>query len=206
MFTGIITAIGRVLQRMEAGDTQWRIACPWPPEALQTGESIACSGVCLTVTDAGTTEAGEHWFAVETSAETLACTTLGQWQPGTEVNLERALAVGDRLGGHYVTGHVDGLATLQRITPEGDSHRLWLQAPRELARYIARKGSVTLDGVSLTVNEVEGMGFGVNIIPHTWQHTTLQQRKVGDVLNLEMDILARYVERLHSEQRDAGDI
>lgn len=192
MFTGIITAIG-IVERLDdaRGDTRFVMAASRDLPGLQMGASIACSGVCLTVVE----HAGRE-FAVDVSAETLSKTTLGDWLPGSRVNLERALKIGDELGGHIVSGHVDGLATLAHVEIEGDSHRLTFSAPKNLMRFIAPKGSVTLDGVSLTVNEVGESGFGVNIIPHTWIHTTLGDRKRGDHVNLEVDMLARYVARL----------
>ena len=197
MFTGIITAVGMVRRMTHQGDVRLEITCPWPPEALEAGESIACSGVCLTVVEKGGDAGGDYWFAADASRETLDCTTLGSWQGGSRVNLERALAVGERLGGHIVSGHVDGVAVLESIVPEGASHRLEFSVPKALAKYIAAKGSVTLDGISLTVNQVSGVRFGVNIIPHSWENTTLRDLKPGDGVNLEVDVLARYIERLH---------
>lgn len=164
---------------------------------VEIGASIACSGCCLTVVDRAVQE-----FAADVSAETLLKTMIGQWKPGTRVNLERALCAGDELGGHLVSGHVDSLAKIESITVEGDSHRLKISVPLPLSRYIASKGSVALDGISLTVNEVEGSVFGVNIIPHTWIHTTLGERKPGDFLHLEVDILARYVARMMDSLRE----
>lgn len=192
MFTGIITAIG-IVERLDdaRGDTRFVMVANRDLPGLQMGASIACSGVCLTVVE----HVGRE-FAVDVSAETLSKTTLGDWLPGSRVNLERALKVGDELGGHIVSGHVDGLATLTHVEIDGDSHRLTFSAPKNLMRFIAPKGSVTLDGISLTVNEVGESGFGVNIIPHTWIHTTLGDRQRGDTVNLEVDMLARYVARL----------
>lgn len=204
MFTGIITDIGRVLTVEERGDTRMVIATTFQPDSIAMGASIACGGACLTVVDKGTGgenignvggEAG-HWFAVDVSGETLSKTTLGGWKAGTEINLERALAFGDELGGHLVTGHVDGLATLVSIKPEGDSHRITIEVPEGLEGFVAQKGSICLDGVSLTVNEVEGRRFGVNLIPHTWDNTTFRNRREGDRLNMEVDLMARYVARL----------
>ncbi|MEQ8370055.1 MAG: riboflavin synthase, partial [Alphaproteobacteria bacterium] len=174
MFTGIITDVGRVLSVSTAGDTRFVIATRYDTPAIALGASIACSGACLTVVDRGRDGAGDLacWFAVEASAETLACTTLGGWRPGTPVNLERALAMGDELGGHLVAGHVDGVAELLSAEPDGDSRRLTVAVPPDLAAYIAAKGSVTLDGVSLTVNRVGDGRFTVNIIPHTQSQTT----------------------------------
>jgi riboflavin synthase len=167
------------------------IATAYPVDEIALGASIACSGPCLTVV---AIEPGV--FTVEASAETLARTTLGEWTEGTPVNLERALRLGDELGGHLVSGHVDGVAQLVERRPEGDSIRFTIEAPAELARYIAPKGSVALDGVSLTVNEVEGGRFGVNIIPYTLAHTSLGEARSGQRLNLEIDTIARYVARL----------
>jgi riboflavin synthase len=191
MFTGIITDVGRVRSIETNGDTRLVIETAYDTREIDIGASIACAGPCLTVTDKG-----EGWFAVDASAETLSKTTLGDWAEGTRVNLERALKVGDEMGGHIVTGHVDGIAVVISVTPEGDSQRFVLEAPKEYARYVAPKGSVTLDGVSLTVNEVDGNQFGVNIIPHTQAATTFGDLKPGDRVNFEIDVLARYVDRL----------
>lgn len=191
MFTGIVTDLGRVRSIRNEGDTRIEIATAYDTAAIPIGASIACSGVCLTVIDRA---AG--WFAVQASAETLSCTTLGDWREGTPVNLERALRLGDELGGHLVSGHVDGVGTILSITPEGDSRRFLFDAPAALARFIAPKGSVAIDGISLTVNEVSSSRFGVNIIPHTWTVTNLGAARPGDRVNLEIDLLARYVARL----------
>jgi riboflavin synthase len=191
MFTGIITDVGRVRSIQTNGDTRLVIETAYDTSEIDIGASIACAGPCLTVTDKD-----DGWFAVDASAETLSKTTLGDWVEGTRVNLERALKVGDEMGGHIVTGHVDGIATVISVTPEGDSRRFVLEAPKEYARYVASKGSVTLDGVSLTVNEVDGSQFGVNIIPHTQAATTFGNLKPGDRVNFEIDVLARYVDRL----------
>jgi riboflavin synthase len=190
MFTGIITDIGRV-RAVIPGDTRFEIETGLPLGDVALGASIACSGACLTVI-----ERSETWFAVEASAETLGITTLGRWRPGTPVNLERALRVGEELGGHIVSGHVDGIATIVGRVPEGDSLRFDFEVPERLERFIASKGSVALDGVSLTVNQVEGRRFGVNIIAHTQSWTTFGSATVGDPVNLEIDMLARYVARL----------
>jgi riboflavin synthase len=199
MFTGIVTDIGRILALEDRGDLRARIACRYPAESIALGASIACDGICLTVVDRGT-NAGRPWFAVDVSAETLARTNIrvapSAWTPGRAVNLERALRVGDELGGHIVAGHVDGLAEVAAIGEEGDSTRITFHAPPELARFIAPKGSVALNGVSLTVNEVDGGRFGVNVIPHTKAVTTWGEVRVGDRANLEIDTLARYVARL----------
>ena len=196
MFTGIITAIGTVSSIETDGDWQFVIKTPWDCDGIDLGASIACSGVCLTVT-----ETGANWFKVAASKETLDLTTLSDWQVGTSINLERALAMGDELGGHIVSGHVDGLAQLLSVTPENNSHRLVLRAPEALAGFIAAKGSVTLDGVSLTVNAVEGTSFHINLISHSWENTTLSLRKPHDKINLEIDMLARYVARLLDHQK-----
>ena len=193
MFTGIITAIGQIEELKDTGDRWLKITTPWACDKIDLGASIACSGVCLTVV-----ERADNWFAVEVSAESLSRTTIGGWQKGSQINLERALRLGDELGGHIVSGHVDGLASIEAITPIGDSHKLNIRVPEDVSKFIAKKGSVTLDGVSLTVNEVEGSCFAVNIIDHTWTHTTLGHATIGQQLNLEIDMLARYVSRLIS--------
>ncbi len=193
MFTGIITDLGRV-RSLEGGrgrETRLVIETRYDTAEIAIGASIACSGACLTVV-----EKGPGWFAVDVSAETLSRTSLGTWREGTAVNLERALKMGDELGGHLVLGHVDGVARLVSATPEGESRRLKIGAPAPLRRFIAEKGSVALDGVSLTVNEVGPSSFGVNIIPHTLRETSLGAARPGDYLNLEIDLLARYVARL----------
>ena len=193
MFTGIITAIGQIGELKDAGDRWLKVTTPWACDKIDLGASIACSGVCLTVV-----ERADNWFAVEVSAESLSRTTIGGWQKGNQINLERALRLCDELGGHIVSGHVDGLASIEAITPIGDSHKLDIRVPEDVSKFIAEKGSVTLDGVSLTVNEVEGSCFAVNIIDHTWTHTTLGHATIGQQLNLEIDMLARYVSRLIS--------
>lgn len=195
MFTGIITDTGEIVALERSGDDSYlRIKTRYDTGGIAIGASIACSGICLTVT-----ETGADWFAVMASAETAGITNLANWQVGTCINLERALKMGDELGGHIVSGHVDGLAKLESAQTIGESYKLTLSASPELARYIARKGSVALDGISLTVNAVDDAHFCVNIIPHTWQHTTLSQRKAGDRLNLEVDLFARYLERLQKK-------
>ena len=194
MFTGIVTDIGRVAALRRGGDLHLRIATRYDLATIDVGASIACDGVCLTVTGTGRDPA--PWFSVDVSGETLAKTTAGRWAEGTRLNLERALRVGDELGGHIVSGHVDGLAELVELRDEGDSTRMVFDAPRDLARFIARKGSVALNGTSLTVNEVEGTRFGVNVIPHTKEVTTWGRAAVGDRVNLEIDTMARYVARL----------
>ncbi len=204
MFTGIIREVGTVLSRREAGDSYLRIACRRPAETIEPGASINCNGICLTVLEAGregARDGGQSWFEVSASAETKARTTLGDWREGSRVNLEPALRVGDELGGHILSGHVDGIGEVTGVRPEGDSHRLTIRAPEALARFIAEKGSIAVDGISLTVNEVRdgesGASFGVNIIPHTWQVTSLSGAAPKTRVNLEIDLLARYVARLH---------
>ena len=194
MFTGIVTDVGTVRHLEDRGDRHVVIATQYDVGRIDVGASIACSGICMTVIDKG--NAKDRWFAVTASGETLSRTTLGTWQTGGRVNLERPMHVGDELGGHIVTGHIDGVAEIVRVTPEGESTRLTLQSPVALAHFIAPKGSVALDGVSLTVNEVDGARFGVNIIPHTFEVTTFGRVKPGDHVNLEVDLLARYVARL----------
>lgn len=194
MFTGIVTDIGEIIAREARGDTRLRIATGYDIAGIDIGASIACSGVCLTVVALGTDP--RPWFEVEFSAETASKTTASGWGVGTALNLERALKVGDELGGHIVSGHVDGVADVISATPDGDSTRYRFRAPDALARFIAPKGSVALDGTSLTVNEVDGAEFGVNIIPHTKSVTTWGSIGAGDAVNLEIDTLARYVARL----------
>ncbi|MCB1407458.1 MAG: riboflavin synthase, partial [Rhodobacteraceae bacterium] len=193
MFTGIITDIGRILALEERGDLRARIATGYDVEGVDIGASIACDGVCLTVVALG--RKPENWFDVDISAESVSKTNIGGWAPGKRINLERALKVGDELGGHIVSGHVDGVAEIVAVRNEGDSTRLTFRAPEGLARFIAPKGSVALNGTSLTVNEVDGAMFGVNLIPHTQEVTTWGEAQVGDRVNLEIDTLARYVAR-----------
>ncbi|MDP1669871.1 riboflavin synthase [Phaeovulum sp.] len=194
MFTGIITDMGTVLAVEHRGDVRARIGTAYKASGIEIGASIACDGVCLTVVGKG--ERPQSWFDVDISAETLSRTNLGLWVPGRRVNLERALRVGDELGGHIVSGHVDGLAEIIALRPEGDSTRITLRAPAALAGYIASKGSVALNGASLTVNDVAGTDFGINLIPHTRTVTTWGRAALGDRVNLEIDTLARYVARL----------
>ena len=196
MFTGIVTDVGTVRSAEQRGDLRLVIETSYDLDTIDLGASIACSGVCLTVVDKG-----KDWFAVDVSGETLGKTAAGHWREGGRLNLERALRLGDELGGHIVTGHVDAVAEVVGTCPEGDSTRIGIRVPRELAPMIAPKGSVTLDGVSLTVNEVRdaedgNTHFAVNIIPHTAQHTTLGQLWVGQQLNVEIDVLARYIGRM----------
>ncbi len=196
MFTGIITDRGRIANREDRGDTRFIIETAYAVEGIDLGASIACSGCCLTVVETGRTVTGQGWFAVEASTETLSKTTLTGWSEGTELNLERALRLGDELGGHFVLGHVDGVAEITARVPEGDSLRFTFCPPAEFMKYLAPKGSVVLDGVSLTVNEVGVETFGVNIIPHTATETGFGTAQPGDRVNLEVDALARYVARL----------
>jgi riboflavin synthase len=197
MFTGIVTDIGEVTAvEPRAQDlARLTIACSYDPDTIDIGASIACSGVCLTAAARGKGRKGA-WFAADAAAETLRVTTVGRWQPRTRINLERALKVGGELGGHVVSGHVDGLAVVITREDLTDMARITFRVPAELARFIARKGSVALDGVSLTVNEVMGDIFSVMIIPHTLAMTTLQALGVGDEVNLEVDLMARYAARL----------
>ena len=192
MFTGIVSGIGTLLERQ---GSRFLIAAPYKPKSLEKGASVACDGCCLTLVDLDKAKGGAA-LAVDVSNETLAHTTLRTWQTGQKVNLERALALGEELGGHMVTGHVDGCAKILARDKDGDSVRFVLEAPKALAGLIAPKGSIALNGVSLTVNEVDGERFGVNIIPYTLAHTTWEDRKPGDLVNLEVDLLARYVARL----------
>ena len=191
MFTGIVTDLGRVRAISKTGDTRFDFATGYDTAEIAIGASIACSGPCLTVVDKG-----RGWFAVEASAETLARTTLGGWTVDAPVNFERALRIGEELGGHIVSGHVDGVATVVETRAEGDSTRFVFAPPEGFARYVVPKGSIALDGVSLTVNEVDETGFGVNIISHTRRHTTFGGLAEGDRVNFEVDTIARYVDRL----------
>ena len=195
MFTGIITDIGTIRSAEQRGDLRLVIGCGYDMAGVAIGASIACAGVCLTVV-----EKGPDWFAVDLSAETVSRTALGAWTTDSPLNLERALKVGDELGGHIVTGHVDGLGEVVDITAEGDSHRVMIRVPHDLAAYVAPKGSITVDGVSLTVNQVEdkpeGTVFGLNLIPHTWYVTTLNRLTDGKQVHLEIDVLARYLARM----------
>ncbi len=194
MFTGIVTDMGEVIRLEKQGDLRARIATAYPVAGISIGASIACEGCCLTVIATGTTPRG--WFDVQISAESVARTNIGGWDLGQKVNLERALKVGDELGGHIVSGHIDGVAEIVAMRDEGDSTRFTFRAPEALAGFIAPKGSVALNGTSLTVNEVKGAEFGVNIIPHTKSVTTWGQARTGDKVNIEIDTLARYVARL----------
>jgi riboflavin synthase len=196
MFTGIVTDVGTVRSAEQRGDLRLAIATSYDPSSIELGASIACSGVCLTVVDRGA-----DWFAVDVSAETASRTAADHWREGARVNLERSLRLGEELGGHIVTGHVDAVAEVIGVCADGDSTRVGLRVARALARMIAVKGSITLDGVSLTVNEVREVDdsnsdFAVNIIPHTAQHTTLGKLEPGQQLNVEVDVLARYIDRM----------
>jgi riboflavin synthase len=195
MFTGIVTDVGEVRALTRMGDLRARIATRYDTATIEIGASIACDGVCLTAT-----ALGEDWFEVDISAETVSKTNIGDWAEGRRINLERALKVGDELGGHIVSGHVDGVAEVVGLRDEGDSTRITFRAPDALARFIAPKGSVALNGTSLTVNEVDGVEFGVNLIPHTKTVTNWGSVAVGDRINLEIDTLARYVARLQDWQ------
>jgi riboflavin synthase len=202
MFTGIVTAIGTIREATKKGDLHAVIACPWDPAGIAIGASIACSGTCLTVVERGGS-AGDAWFAVDISGETLARTVPGRWVAGGRLNLEPALRLGDELGGHIVTGHVDGVGEIVGICPEGDSRRVGIAAPSALAPYLAPKGSITVDGVSLTVNDVADQAdgtchFALNLIPHTAEVTTLGDLAPGAKVNLEIDVLARYLQRMQN--------
>lgn len=200
MFTGIITDIGTIEAVEQRGDLRARIATGYDTDTIEMGASIACSGVCLTVV-----QKGPGWFAVDISAESVSRTPSGRWDAGQRLNLERALKVGDELGGHIVTGHVDGIGTVVASEPEGDSRRVAISVPDALAPHLAPKGSITVDGVSLTVNNVddraEGTVFGVNIIPHTTKITTLADLAPGKALNLEIDVLSRYLVRMQDYKK-----
>ncbi|MES1974633.1 MAG: riboflavin synthase [Pseudomonadota bacterium] len=200
MFTGIITDIGTI-ERVEAlADTRVVIRTAYDTTTIDLGASIACSGVCLTVIDKSAGGPGPNWFAVDVSGETISRTARGQWTQGRKLNLERALRLGEELGGHIVTGHVDGIGTVESVIEEGGSHRVRIAAGPEIAPFVAPKGSITIDGVSLTVNEVGdgpgGVSIGVNIIPHTAAVTTFGSLAAGDPVNIEIDVLARYLQRM----------
>ena len=199
MFTGIVSNIGTIETVEVRGDTRVRIATAYDPETIDLGASIACSGVCLTVVDKGH-DGGRGWFDIQASGETIARTARDQWTQGRRLNLERAMKLGDELGGHIVTGHVDGIADVLDVTPDGESHRIGFAVPAALAPFIAPKGSITIDGVSLTVNGVEDDGettrFWVNLIPHTQAVTTIGALAAGHAVNVEVDVLARYLQRM----------
>lgn len=204
MFTGIITDIGTITNVAVDGDTRITVQTAYDSATISLGASISCSGVCLTVIDKGIDRgisAGQHWFAADVSGETISRTAQGQWTLGRRLNLERALKIGDELGGHIVTGHVDGIGEVVRIALEGGSHRVDIRATADIAPYLAPKGSITVDGVSLTVNSVSDAAdgstvFGLNIIPHTWAVTAFGDMAVGNAVNLEIDVLARYLARM----------
>lgn len=207
MFTGIVTEVGNILAIEDKGDRRVTISCAMDPAKIAIGASIACSGVCLTVVDKGGV-AGEGWFAVDVSGETVSCTAGEQWTVGAPLNLEPALKLGDELGGHIVTGHVDGVGEVVGVCPEGASLKFGISAPKDLAPYLAAKGSITVNGVSLTVNEVADQPdgschFALNIIPHTAQVTTLGTLTPGRQVNLEIDVLARYLKRMQSLAQQA---
>ena len=200
MFTGIVTDVGRIRSLEQRGDTRVVIETAYDIAHVDLGASIACSGVCLTVVDKGVDEGGADWYAVDVSAETLARTAPAQWQQGARLNLERAMKLGDELGGHIVTGHVDGVGEVLGVCPEGDSRRIGIQVPPALGPFLAPKGSITIDGVSLTVNEVadreDATHFSVNLISHTQAVTTLGGLAQGTAVNIEIDVLARYLQRM----------
>ena len=199
MFTGIITGLGSIaaMNRKPDGGARLHIDTPWDCTQIPVGASIACSGICLTLVDAS-----DNQFVVDASDETIDVTTMAHWSEGARINLERALALGDELGGHMVSGHVDGKAVVTRIEQEGDSYLLAFVVPDHLAPFIAAKGSVALDGISLTVNRVNGTEFEIMVIPHTWAHTTLADADIGTEINLEVDMLARYVARMTEFKND----
>ncbi|MDP3905581.1 riboflavin synthase [Novosphingobium sp.] len=202
MFTGIITAIGTIREARQTGDLHAVITCPWDPAGIAIGASIACSGVCLTVVERGGV-VGDAWFAVDISGETVSRTVPAMWEAGQRLNLEPAMKLGDELGGHIVTGHVDAVGSIVSAEEVGGSHQFWVKTPAELAPYIAPKGSVTVDGISLTVNAVEDQPDGtchfmLNIIPHTAEVTTAGDWQAGSAVNLEIDVLARYLQRMQS--------
>jgi riboflavin synthase len=200
MFSGIISAIGEVIDARMQGDLHLEIACDYAAQSLVPGASISCSGICLTLVKAAERGAHASSFSVQASAETRERTTLGRWAKGTRINLERAMKLGDEIGGHIVSGHVDGICTITDISPEGESKRFRFRMPPKLAPFIAEKGSVCLDGTSLTVNGVEDDAFAVNIIPYTLKATTWGMASPGDAVNIEIDMLARYVARLQEFQ------
>lgn len=194
MFTGIVSDVGEVRRIENRGDLHIAIGTHFDVSALEVGASIACAGICLTVVDKG--DSDDRWFEVIASGETMSRTTAGTWKVGSGVNLERPLRVGDELGGHILTGHIDATAVILETAREGESVRMMLEVPASLARFVAPKGSIALDGVSLTTNEVDGARFGVNVIPHTLAATTFRGAREGDRVNVEVDVLARYVARL----------
>lgn len=213
MFTGIVSDIGAITRVERRGDTRIVVSTSYDPADIDLGASIACSGVCLTVVDKGVAEGGKgNWFAVDVSGETISRTAQGQWTEGRRLNLERAMKLGDELGGHIVTGHVDGIAEVMEVRAEGDSRRIGFRVDDAVAPFLAAKGSVTVDGVSLTVNQVrdasedEGGGthFSVNLIPHTQAVTTLGALEAGQAVNIEIDVLARYLQRMEHYRAKKG--
>lgn len=203
MFTGIVTDIGMVEKKTLLPEgVRLRIKTSYDPATIAIGASIACSGTCLTVVGLSEPVSGDRWFEVEAWEEALRLTTAASWEPGTRINLERALKVGDELGGHIVSGHVDGLAEIMAVEPEGEATRFRIRAPKDMARFVAPKGSVALDGTSLTVNKVQRDLFDVLIIKHTLEVTTWGDRKVGDLLNFEADTMARYAARLAEASKE----
>lgn len=208
MFTGIVSDVGAIRAVEQRGDTRVVVETAFDTDTLDLGASVACSGVCLTVVDKGKSEGGAGWFAVDVSGETLSRTAQGRWSEGRRLNLERAMKLGDELGGHIVTGHVDGVAEVVAVTPDGDSRRIAFRVPSDLAPFLAPKGSVTVDGVSLTVNTVEddeaGSRFSINLIPHTQAATTLGALEPGEAVNIEIDVLARYLKRMEHYRGKAG--
>ena len=205
MFTGIVTAIGTVESSDQLADLRVRVVCPYDPATIAIGASIACSGACMTVVERGGV-AGNAWFAVDVSGESVSKTAAGMWDKGARLNLETALRLGDELGGHIVTGHVDAVGEVDAVEEVAGSHTVTIRAPADLAPYIAAKGSITVDGVSLTVNTVTdhadgACSFTLNIIPHTWEVTTLGRLTSGSAVNLEIDVLARYLKRMESLRR-----
>lgn len=196
MFTGIVTDIGTIRSTEQRGDLRCIVGCSYDTSTIDLGASIACSGVCLTVVDKGA-----DWFAVDISGESVSRTAQGAWTVGRKLNLERALKIGDELGGHIVTGHVDGIGEVLDVSPDGDSHRVRISIAKEISPFVATKGSITIDGVSLTVNQVDDRpdgtaSFTVNIIPHTWSVTAFSDLQAGQAVNLEIDVLARYLARM----------
>ncbi len=198
MFTGIITDLGEVVEVRGAADRQIKIACAYDADTMDIGASIACSGVCLTVVEKGR-EGDQNWFKVDISAQSISSTTAGAWAAGTILNLERALKIGDELGGHMVSGHVDDVAEIVGLETVGESQRFRFRVMEKFSRFIAQKGSVCLDGTSFTVNDVSDCEFDINIIPHTLAVTTWGHKKIGDMVNLEIDVIARYVARMNVE-------
>ena len=201
MFTGIVSGIGRIISISRDQELTLQVATKYDPETIKIGASIACSGVCLTVVDTGR-ENGTNWFSVDVSGETLASTTLGEWKVEQEINLERSLMLSEELGGHLVSGHVDGVGRVVSVADVGASTQLGIELPTALKRYVARKGSIAVDGVSLTINDVNDCKFDVNVIPHTLSVTTLGAAATGSRVNIEVDMLARYVARMRDIENE----